>query len=466
MSKSDTMSPDQPLFPSMDIRLKESPMRNNITLTPVIGTPKEVTSFQMETSLKRKAPESPEDSLAPIRYRTKSTPNSGSAYHLFLDEQNEVINTVSLEKSNLIDNFINDSDEELQKLEADKKANSDAETPITIKMVQDAINSAIQPLKEEIKALVEIIKVQNIIKQKADGCSSQLQDTQSPSLPKARRDWGLAGQGRKKLKKLHQDSYAEKTAANIPAPLLLLDQPPKTKRVTNPQVSKKVNNPAYALARRCQGFSPVTSDHLKRYEVAHISVIDDEERFQKVGKDCIRDFLYEEMGISEQVARDIRIKNVFFGSAGVASAILYAEFHSEEEANIVKKNAKNLANINGKRAKIIPYIPRSLFNRFKAVEEIAYKIRCNNREMATRIWVNEDFELRVRKKGESTPWSAIKPEHLENLPEQEPKVVKMDNDKMDIRRPITPRECQNPQIIHTSFESENIYNLLGEGVEN
>ena len=173
-----------------------------------------------------------------------------------------------------------------------------------------------------------------------------------------------------------------------------------------------------------------------------------------------------EMGISETVTRDIRIKNVFYGKAGVASAILYVEFHSEEEANIVKKNAKNLATINGHRSRLIPYIPRSLFNRYKAVEEVAFKIRSNNRELATRVWVSDDFELRVRKKGDSTPWSAIKPEVLDNLPDQEPKVDKIDNDKMDKRRPLTPRILKNPQVSQTSFESENIYNLLGEVADN
>ena len=181
-----------------------------------------------------------------------------------------------------------------------------------------------------------------------------------------------------------------------------------------------------------------------------------------MGKDCIRDFLYEEMKMPEIVARDIRIKNVFFATAGIASAILYVEFHSEDEANMVKKYAKNLTTVNGERPKLIPYIPRSLYNRYKAVEEIAFNIRNKNREMATRVWVSDDFELRARKKGDTTPWAAIKPEILENLPDQDPKVTKHDNDKMDRRRPKTPRDPVAPQITFTRFDSSNIYNLLDE----
>ena len=103
-----------------------------------------------------------------------------------------------------------------------------------------------------------------------------------------------------------------------------------------------------------------------------------------------------------------------------------------------------------------------LFNRYKAVEEVAFNFRNKNREMATRVWVSDDFELRVRKKGDTTPWAVIKPEILENLPDQDPKVTKHDSDKMDRRRPKTPRETNNPEVTLTRFNSSNIYNLLGE----
>ena len=171
-----------------------------------------------------------------------------------------------------------------------------------------------------------------------------------------------------------------------------------------------------------------------------------------------------EMDISKRVADDLRIKNVFFATAGKASAILYAEFHSEEEAFIVKQNARKLTTVNGHRSKLVTYIPRSLFKRYKAVEEVAFNIRSSNRENATRVWVGEDFELRVRKKVDKTPWSLIQPMVLNNLPEQEPRITKQLSDLMDVRRPLTPKTWETPQIVHSGFESENIYNLL-QGVE-
>ena len=249
-------------------------------------------------------------------------------------------------------------------------------------------------------------------------------------------------------------SFAELVASNIDKPFTLTDPPkPKPRQISNKPAT--TSNPAFGLARRCLGFQPISSKDLKTYEDKYAEVVCDEERFQRAGKDCIIDFLIMEMDISKRVA-----------AAGQASALLYAEFHSEEEASIVKRNAKNLKTVNGHRARIIPYIPRSLFNRYRAVEEAAFIIRDNNRENATRIWVADDFQLRVRKKGDLTPWSLITPEVLINLPEQDPKVVKLITDIKDKRRPITPKICNNPQIVHSSFESENIYNLLGEENDN
>ena len=70
----------------------------------------------------------------------------------------------------------------------------------------------------------------------------------------------------------------------------------------------------------------------------------------------------KEMLFSKRLAGDLRIKHVFLPKSEMASAVLYVDFFSEEEAaEIVKSNAKNLQTIRGYRPKLIPYIPLSLF---------------------------------------------------------------------------------------------------------
>ena len=81
--------------------------------------------------------------------------------------------------------------------------------------------------------------------------------------------------------------------------------------------------------------------------------------------------------------------------------------------------------------------------------------------MATRVWINSDFELRKRKKGDNTPWSQIKPEALLNLPPQDPKTPKMHKDIMDTRTPQTPA-WNSQSYTGESFETNNIFNFLSE----
>ena len=76
--------------------------------------------------------------------------------------------------------------------------------------------------------------------------------------------------------------------------------------------------------------------------------------------------------------------------------------------------------------------------------------------------MSNNFKLRKRKKGDLTPWPAISPEELLNLSEQEPKVAKLASDMIGKRRPVTPKICEAPQVTFTSFESDNLYNLLRE----
>ena len=102
-----------------------------------------------------------------------------------------------------------------------------------------------------------------------------------------------------------------------------------------------------------------------------------------------------------------------------------------------------------------------MFNRYRAVEEKAFQIRRNDRSMATRVWINKDFELRKRKKGDLTPWSHITPEVLLNLPQQDPKTPRTSKDTMDTLTPPTPM-WDSQQNSSSQFESINTFNFLGE----
>ena len=187
-----------------------------------------------------------------------------------------------------------------------------------------------------------------------------------------------------------------------------------------------------------------------------------EEHFQEIGKRCVRKFLQRELGVSERVANEVRIKHVFYPKAGVVTGTLYAEFWSVDELDIVKRYSKNLKSTDGFRPKIVQYIPQSLFDRYKAVEECAFKIRQKDNDQTTRIWVGEDFELRVRQRGSKTPWANIIPVKLLNLPAQAPRKPRTEIDLMDKRTPSTPRVGVITRNPSSSIFSYNVFNNIGE----
>ena len=252
-------------------------------------------------------------------------------------------------------------------------------------------------------------------------------------------------------------TYGQKAALNTTIPKK------KDSNASFPTVKPKnaQSNPAYELARRCQGFFPINSLDINRLSQNFMDISDKDERFQEAGKACVREFLFKEMKMTKRVSKDLRIKKVFFPKAGMAPAIMYAEFWTEEEAEIVKRYAKNFETIEGHRPMLIPYIPLSLYPRYKAVEEEAYKIRKRDRNSTTRIWIAQDFELRVRERGSNTPWANIPPELLTNLPSQAPRKQFKYTDSTDKLTPPTPgyqTHLQPMQPIHT----QNFFQFLRE----
>ena len=224
-------------------------------------------------------------------------------------------------------------------------------------------------------------------------------------------------------------------------------------------------NPAFRLARRCQGFNPIGSRDIGRNADHYKDIKDDEARFQEAGKDCVRDFLKYEMGMPTEVVGEIRILNVFFPPVGSAKATLYAEFHNEEEVQLIRSFAKNLVTTETNNPMLVHYIPRSLQQRYAAVEAAAYKIRFDsNKSMMTRIWIGTDFELRTKKKGDSTNWAAIPPIALLNLPAQAPKTTAKKLDVIEKRTPLTPFPSDTE--VFSAFTTHNRFNLLGADIPN
>ena len=367
-----------------------------------------------------------------------------------------------------------------------------------IELIKEAVKSAMLPLKEEISFLRATVMKQNekVLPQKKQGYSPSIPSSNGNTFPQIRQEqfvntgtrekapnsrylnspsynamsnnWGLPNQGR------HAKSYSETLSRNCAA----IDSSVPNLQPTPQMRIQEIKNPAFELARRCMGFHPITSEDIGKIGGFHEDNENEEQNFQSDGKDSIRKFLHYEMNMSVRCVDDLRIKNVFYPPVGAVSRTLFCEFFSEEEAAYVRKSAKNLKTVNGYRSKIVDFVPRSLEDRHKAVECEAYKIRQNNLDLATgksnvstRIWLTTDIELRVRKKGDPTPWGRIDKVVLKDLPVQAPKRSWPRSDLLNKRRPETPRIFpSNKSPAHKSpiklsssqLKIQNIYTVLDD----
>ena len=377
-----------------------------------------------------------------------------------------------------------------------------------IELITNAVITAMIPLKKEIQLLNKTVMMLNDKVFPQDGQSQlpqtvtqfrkdvpQVQHAQFanndvresllnppylnlPSYNPSAMNWGLKNQGRQ-AKSYSNTLSGNATTVNSPRLIPVLHPAPK-------MIITENKNPAYELARRCMGFHPITSIDVGKKGGFHEDTESEELLFQEAGKESVRKFLFMEMNMSERCVDDLRIKNVFYPPIGAVSRTLFVEFFSEEEAALVRKSAKNLKTVNGYRSKLVDFIPRSLEERHRAVEREAFKIRQNDfntekgtSNVATRIWLTSDIELRVRKKGDPTPWSKIDKVILIDLPAQAPKKTWPKPDMVNRRRPETPRLLPTSKsstkkspaskvpmsASNKKFQIENVYTLLEDNCQ-
>ena len=103
--------------------------------------------------------------------------------------------------------------------------------------------------------------------------------------------------------------------------------------------------------------------------------------------------------------------------------ILYVEFSEESELKKVRSFAKFMESEGDKIPRIVNFIPRVLQASYAIVIEQANIGRAKTPKHSSKIWVGKsEFELRLRLKGDTTPWSQITPEIITTKTNNNPRV--------------------------------------------
>ena len=204
-------------------------------------------------------------------------------------------------------------------------------------------------------------------------------------------------------------------------------------------------NKAFELANKCLGFAPITRKDVEDYEQKFDYIPNLDERFQHAAKLAIRHFFYNELKLDDQTIDDIPIISAFYADGRAKITTLYAEFANAEDMRMVRKNARFLKSSEDHKPKISPFVPKSIMARYLEVEKKAFEIRSEDKQIATKIWINDDVELRTKNKSDSTPWTLVPITILENLPPQAPR-------KTTIRKEIRIIE----EVVASSALPENV----------
>ena len=236
--------------------------------------------------------------------------------------------------------------------------------------IEQAVNEAINPLKEELK---EIRKMRNEAKN---------QTHPSPSL----------------------------STTPIWPTLRTTGAIPKTRTDDKSELEERAIN----LANRCVGLGPIPPSKVKQHIEATNPALDIFARTQLGGAFAIRDFLCTEMGLTDNEADNVRIVRTFRTNENDYN--LFAEFGDESCLKRICSKVGNLSNGGEENPKLTPYIPQHLKNQYLQLVARANRGRAQTPKQSSKIWLGKkEYELRFRQKGDFTPWSRIQPV---NEPEQ------------------------------------------------
>ena len=175
---------------------------------------------------------------------------------------------------------------------------------------------------------------------------------------------------------------------------------------------------AFNLARRSLGLYPISQDDLIRNTNKVEDSMDKSVKEQIGGANTARDYLCVVLGMKEEEANRLNIIKVFKQPGNSNTNVLFVEFTNENDVKNIKKMVGNMET--GGDQRLLNFIPKILQKEYDAVAQRAFKGRNQVTKHASKIWISSKFELRLRPKGDYTPWSKITQENLDN---EEPKLT-------------------------------------------
>ena len=142
-----------------------------------------------------------------------------------------------------------------------------------------------------------------------------------------------------------------------------------------------------ALSRKIVGFTPINSRMLEMQMESYGAKDIEEAKLMEV-----KSYLKCEMKVLPSVVEKLNFVRIF-PPAKEDWNVLYVEFESEREVDLIFNHTSSMTRPDHR---VIRWIPRQMFVRFKAIQALPYKIR-KEEGLKTRVKIDHvDFQLSVR----------------------------------------------------------------------
>ena len=142
-----------------------------------------------------------------------------------------------------------------------------------------------------------------------------------------------------------------------------------------------------ASARKIVGFTPINSRMLEMQMESYGAKDLEEANLMEV-----KSYLKCEMKVLPSVIEKLKFVRIF-PPAKEDWNVLYVEFESEKEVDLIFNHTSSIMRPDHR---VIRWIPRQMFERFKAIQSLAFKIR-KEEGLKTRVKIDHvDFQLSVR----------------------------------------------------------------------
>ena len=311
---------------------------------------------------------------------------------------------------------------------------------------QEKLDRAIEPLKEEIKQLKKVIEAANFV--------NSFEKT--TSMP-----------GNNAVKNPVWPQVRSKQEVPIIPHI--------------PKISER--DQAFNLARRCVGLFPISQEDLVRNTDIIQDCPDQNIKEQLGGAETIRDYLCVIMKMRRTEAAQLNIIRLFKLSGENNTNVLYVEFTNEADLKKIRSLVGNMEKGGEVDPTLVNFIRKVIQHEYDKVAQRAYKGRTMCPKNSSKIWITNRFELRLRPKGDFTPWNKIP----EVDPEQEAKptgAIPKSNTKTKetlSQRPKpnfnnsdnpnfqqvgkergTKSSWEGPSLLPSQNRDKNIFSMLGE----